>query len=93
MRKHVLVLEDAELLTTEQVGRARRCRLGPGRLDDVHPWTEMYRPMLDERPRVTTTSTFHTTPERDGMPGSGMARELNETYPRLDELLGRSPPS
>ncbi len=49
MKKHVLVLEDAELVTTEKVGRARRCRLGPQRLDDVRSWTEMYRRMLDER--------------------------------------------
>lgn len=49
MKKHVLVLEDAELVTTEKVGRARRCRLGPRRLDDVQAWTEMYRRMLDER--------------------------------------------
>jgi DNA-binding transcriptional ArsR family regulator len=49
MKKHVLVLEDAELVTTEKVSRARRCSLGPRRLDDVHVWTEMYRRMLDER--------------------------------------------
>jgi DNA-binding transcriptional ArsR family regulator len=49
MKKHVLVLEDAELVTTAKVGRARRCSLGPRRLDDVHAWTEMYRRMLDER--------------------------------------------
>jgi DNA-binding transcriptional ArsR family regulator len=49
MKKHVLVLEEAELVTTEKVGRARRCSLGPRRLDDVRAWTEMYRRMLDER--------------------------------------------
>jgi DNA-binding transcriptional ArsR family regulator len=49
MKKHVRVLEDAELVTTEKVGRARRCRLGPRRLDDVQDWVQMYRRMLDER--------------------------------------------
>ena len=49
MKKHVRVLEDAELVTTEKVGRARRCSLGPRRLDDVHAWVETYRRMLDER--------------------------------------------
>src|SRR5512132_408005 len=49
MKKHVRVLEDAELVATEQVGRTRRCRPGPHRLDDVHAWTETYRRMLDER--------------------------------------------
>ena len=49
MKKHVRVLEDAELVTTEKVGRARRCHLGPRRLDDVAEWTQSYRRMLDER--------------------------------------------
>ncbi len=49
MKKHVRVLEEAELVTTEKVGRSRRCGLGPRRLDDVQMWIEMYRRMLDER--------------------------------------------
>ena len=44
---------------------------------------------LGERTRVTTTSLFHTTEERDGMLGSGMEGGMNETYERLDELLER----
>jgi DNA-binding transcriptional ArsR family regulator len=48
-KKHVRVLEAAELVTTEKVGRARCCSLGPRRLDDVTAWIEMYRRMLDER--------------------------------------------
>lgn len=49
MKKHVRVLEDAELVTTEKVGRVRQCSLGPRRLDDVQDWVQMYRQMLDER--------------------------------------------
>ncbi len=49
MKKHVKVLEDAELVTTEKVGRTRRCSLGPRRLEDVDEWMEMYRRMLDGR--------------------------------------------
>jgi DNA-binding transcriptional ArsR family regulator len=49
MKKHVRVLEDAGLVTTEKLGRARHCTLGPGRLDDLQGWTEGYRRMLDER--------------------------------------------
>jgi DNA-binding transcriptional ArsR family regulator len=49
MKKHVRVLEDAELVTTRKVGRTRRCSLGPRRLEDVHEWVEAYRRMLDER--------------------------------------------
>lgn len=49
MKKHVQVLEQAGLVTTEKVGRARRCGLGPRRLEDVEAWIETYRRMLDER--------------------------------------------
>jgi DNA-binding transcriptional ArsR family regulator len=49
MKKHVRVLEEAELVTTEKVGRARRCSLGPQRLEAVQEWIETYRRMLDER--------------------------------------------
>jgi DNA-binding transcriptional ArsR family regulator len=49
MKKHVRVLEDAELVTTEKVGRARRCSAGPRRLEDVQQWAEGYRRMLNER--------------------------------------------
>jgi DNA-binding transcriptional ArsR family regulator len=48
-KKHVQVLEDAELVTTAKVGRERRCSLGPRRLDDVEQWVGMYRRMLEER--------------------------------------------
>ncbi len=49
IKKHVRILEDAELVTTEKVGRTRWCRLGPRRLDDVQEWMTTYRRMLDER--------------------------------------------
>jgi DNA-binding transcriptional ArsR family regulator len=49
MKKHVRILEDAELVTTEKVGRARRCSLGPRHLEDVTEWIEAYRRTLEER--------------------------------------------
>jgi DNA-binding transcriptional ArsR family regulator len=49
MKKHVRVLEDAELVTTAKVGRTRVCSAGPGRLEDVRSWVETYAQMLDER--------------------------------------------
>jgi DNA-binding transcriptional ArsR family regulator len=49
MKKHVRVLEDAELVTTEKVGRARRCTIGPRRLEDAQDWMDAYRRMLEER--------------------------------------------
>jgi hypothetical protein len=45
----VRVLEDAELVTTQKVGRARQCSLGPRRLEDVEEWMDAYRRMLNER--------------------------------------------
>ena len=49
MKKHVGVLEAAGLVTTEKVGRVRRCRLGPRRLDDEAAWIAAYRRMLEGR--------------------------------------------
>ena len=49
MRKHVRVLERAELVTTEKVGRVRTCRLGPARLADETAWIDEYRLLWDAR--------------------------------------------
>ena len=49
MKKHIGVLEAAGLVTTEKVGRVRRCRLGPRRLDDETTWITEYRRMLEGR--------------------------------------------
>ena len=49
MRKHVRVLERAALVTTEKVGRVRRCRLGPRRLVEEAGWMEGYRLLCDAR--------------------------------------------
>jgi DNA-binding transcriptional ArsR family regulator len=49
MKKHVGVLEEAGLVTTEKVGRVRTCRLGPRRLEDAMAWLERYRQMWDAR--------------------------------------------
>lgn len=49
MKKHVHVLEQASLVTTEKRGRVRTCRLGPQRLDDAARWIAAYRRMLEQR--------------------------------------------
>jgi DNA-binding transcriptional ArsR family regulator len=43
VKKHVRVLEDANLVITEKVGRARECRLGPAQLQDAARWIEEYQ--------------------------------------------------
>jgi DNA-binding transcriptional ArsR family regulator len=49
MKKHVRTLEDAQLVTTEKVGRVRQVRLGPHRLEAEVAWIEKYRAMLEGR--------------------------------------------
>ena len=47
--KHVRLLEEAKLVTSEKKGRTRECRLGPEQLDDVTRWIERYRGTWDRR--------------------------------------------
>ena len=49
MKKHVGVLEQAGLVTTEKVGRVRTCKLGPHRLENERAWMERYRQMWAAR--------------------------------------------
>ena len=49
MKKHVGVLEQAGLVTTEKVGRVRTCKLGPRRLEEETAWIERYRRLWASR--------------------------------------------
>jgi len=49
MKKHVGVLEQAGLVTTEKVGRVRTCRLGLRRLEEEAAWIERHRQRWDAR--------------------------------------------
>jgi DNA-binding transcriptional ArsR family regulator len=49
MKKHVGVLEQAGLVTTEKVGRVRTCKLGPRRLEQETAWIERYRQLWAAR--------------------------------------------
>ena len=49
MKKHVGILEQAGLVTTEKVGRVRTCTLGPRRLEQEAAWIERYRQLWDAR--------------------------------------------
>jgi DNA-binding transcriptional ArsR family regulator len=49
MKKHVGVLEQAGLVTTEKVGRVRTCKLGLRRLEEEAAWIERYRQLWDSR--------------------------------------------
>jgi DNA-binding transcriptional ArsR family regulator len=47
--KHVRILEEVRLVTTEKKGRIRECRLGPDRMDDVARWIETHRAAWERR--------------------------------------------
>ncbi len=49
MKKHVGVLEQAGLVTTEKIGRVRTCKLGLRGLAEEAVWIERYRRLWDAR--------------------------------------------
>jgi len=49
MKKHVGVLEQAGLVTTEKVGRVRKCKLGFLGLEAEAAWIERYRQLWEAR--------------------------------------------
>src|SRR3989475_9289881 len=40
MKKHIRLLEEAQLVTTEKVGRVRRCMLAPYAFEDISTWLQ-----------------------------------------------------
>jgi len=60
LKKHVRILEGANLVSTEKIGRTRRCRLGPANaggsarlgprpLAEVDDWLESFKRLWNER--------------------------------------------
>ena len=49
MKKHVGLLEQAGLVTTEKIGRVRTCKLGLGGLDEAAAWIEERRQIWNAR--------------------------------------------
>jgi DNA-binding transcriptional ArsR family regulator len=49
MKKHVGVLEQVGLVSTEKVGRVRTCKLGPRRLEEEAMWIARYRQLWEAR--------------------------------------------
>ena len=49
MKKHVSVLEEAGLVTTEKIGRVRTCRLGGRGLEEEAAWIEQHRQLWAAR--------------------------------------------
>jgi DNA-binding transcriptional ArsR family regulator len=49
MKKHIGVLEQAGLVTTQKIGRVRTCRLGVSGLAEEAQWIERYRQLWEAR--------------------------------------------
>ncbi|MEQ1755148.1 MAG: helix-turn-helix domain-containing protein [Micropepsaceae bacterium] len=49
MKKHVGVLEQAGLVTTQKIGRVRTCKLGLRRLEEEAAWIESYQQLWSAR--------------------------------------------
>ena len=49
MKKHVGVLEQAGLVTTQKIGRVRTCKLSLRTLEEEAAWIENYRQLWDAR--------------------------------------------
>lgn len=49
IKKHIGILEQVGLVTTEKVGRVRTCKLGSCRLDSETAWIEGYKEIWDRR--------------------------------------------
>ena len=49
MKKHVSVLEQAGLVTTQKLGRVRTCKLGVRRLEEEAAWIERHRQLWSAR--------------------------------------------
>jgi DNA-binding transcriptional ArsR family regulator len=49
MKKHVSVLEQVGLVTTEKIGRVRTCKLGLRRLEEEAAWIEKHRQLWEAR--------------------------------------------
>jgi DNA-binding transcriptional ArsR family regulator len=49
MKKHIGILEQTGLVTTEKAGRVRTCKLGPRWLEEEAAWIERYRQLWHAR--------------------------------------------
>jgi len=49
VKKHVGILERADLVATKKVGRARQCRLGPASMAEATAWMEGHRRVWENR--------------------------------------------
>ena len=49
VKKHVGILERADLVVTQKIGRSRHCRLGPASMAEASAWMEAHRRVWESR--------------------------------------------
>ena len=67
MKKHIRLLEEAELVTTEKIGRVRRCMLAPYAFEGISTWLQRLDRFAQvvERTKGDTMSTQPTEEAKD----------------------------
>lgn len=70
LEKHLVVLEEIELVTTEKIGRSRYWRLGPRRLDDAALWIAIYRLLAEGWLRELGSASCGACPVGNGDRGT-----------------------
>jgi DNA-binding transcriptional ArsR family regulator len=89
MTKHLRVLEEAGLIVTEKVGRARLCRLATAPLDEAMAWIAFYQRLwarrldgLDVFFTLRSGTRQHETPPSDTRPVGTPPRRTPPHEPR-----------
>ncbi len=68
--KHLRVLEDAEVVTSEKRGRVRWCRLRPQRMQPAIAWIEYHRRFWEQRFDELEVFLEETAPAAPGEPAA-----------------------
>src|SRR4030095_5950457 len=90
MKKHVGVLEQSGLVTTEKLGRVRTCKLGPRRLEEETAWLQSETTPTGHhvRRRARRRADMQARPAPMGG-RDGMAREIPPAPGRTLRRVGQ----
>jgi DNA-binding transcriptional ArsR family regulator len=78
MKKHIRILEEAELVTTEKVGRARMCMLAPYAFEGISTWLQR----LDRFAQVVERTKGERWAPRRRPPGNHLRASRPRNGPR-----------
>ena len=80
VKKHLHVLEQAGLVTTEKIGRSRHCRLGGERLDDAMRWISFYQRLWERR--LDGLDAYFTLQPSSSQPSSSQPSPRRPSSPK-----------